>query len=540
MVEPHRIRSSLTIAISKSNAQSDEFKATTDMYAMLCDTSKFNTTTMTYMLANWPERSISQFYEGVKDCIAAVAAERPDIIPPIVEMPYWKYSDPAMLLFYQQSLTTLVSAHSSFAGTVVSHVIGHGFLIPEAQHFAHSVLRCLMKTNPDAFTHSVVHVVNSAMPGVHSDAEQHVSFISAMLAMCEYAPQWEADVIDCIFNSLILVDVEIKPELLEDLEEEPSPSSAQDMSMRGQSVQEGRFVSSHEAFSPPHKILADTGARPDASAFVIEMADRLDRCLMVVMDWMERQARGDPARAIALFENTLPGFVRRVLRTYRSKYVQFAMFYLCSLCPGDLCSMFLVRLFQTILDHSLDVSVRQCASYYVGSFVARATFVPDRAVHMIAEMLLDYLMAEEVAPDAIPDVFSHPMFYTICQTIFYIACFHPDTLLCPQMTALFGPDGQMQSVIESPLKPLSVCFEPIVDQFIDLCASRNMLSPDIEHILTRDKAFTFHNFGMTSSRVKQELIETFFPFDPFQLAQGSRLIDPIYREWDDHAEYESE
>ncbi len=491
---------------------------------------------MTVIISTWSDERISELYAGLTDCIESVAAQRPDIVPSLVQIPFWSYEDTTLLKRYRNMMTRLVSHNSHHSGMVLSHLIGQGFIRDLSSEFVHGALQHLLAANPNVGS-AIRAAIGGTIPVATAPTDHHTSFVTNMLAMTRYARLWETDLLDCILQSLVIIDVEIKPELLAD-DDTASSLSTPDESMRGMSVDaSGRFVSSHEAFSPRHKILADEGGQADAATFVMAMAERLDAALYILFDWLRVEAGSSTERAHEVLDHITPGFTRRILKAHRAKYVQFVAFYLCSVDPS-LCSPFLASLFHVIYDTAHPLGTRQSAAYYIGSFVARAAFVPVATVALIIETIMASIAAEVdiLPPDAAPDVFARPMFYTLCQTVFYMACFHSHDLLDPMGhgagAGLFGRDGTLRQAIDSPLRPFAVCFRPVVEQFAGLCASHGAMGGDIADVCDRDGAWEMHSFNTDmSSAVRADLVETFFPFDPFQLERGAVLIDPIYREW---------
>jgi len=129
------------------------------------------------------------------------------------------------------------------------------------------------------------------------------------------------------------------------------------------------------------------------------------------------------------FHTLLSIFDRAIIRTFKSRYTQFLIFWYSSLDPefSDLFQGMLVE--KALLDENLPVVTRIAASSYISSFVSRATFVDKESTRNVVSVLCDFLTSRM-------DVLDHTlrvggeltgtycgMFYAVCQAVFLIFCF---------------------------------------------------------------------------------------------------------------------
>ena len=129
------------------------------------------------------------------------------------------------------------------------------------------------------------------------------------------------------------------------------------------------------------------------------------------------------------FHTLLSVFDRAIIRTFKSRYTQFLIFWYSSLDPefSDLFQGMLVE--KALLDENLPMVTRIAASSYISSFVSRATFVDKESTRNVVSVLCDFLTSRM-------DAFDHTlraggeltgtycgMFYAVCQAIFLIFCF---------------------------------------------------------------------------------------------------------------------
>jgi RNA polymerase I-specific transcription initiation factor RRN3 len=129
------------------------------------------------------------------------------------------------------------------------------------------------------------------------------------------------------------------------------------------------------------------------------------------------------------FHALLSIFDRAIIRTFKSRYTQFLVFWYSSLDPefSDLFQGMLVE--KALLEENLPMVTRIAASSYISSFVSRATFVDKESTRNVVSVLCDFLTSRM-------DVLDHTlkiggklsgtycgMFYAVCQAVFLIFCF---------------------------------------------------------------------------------------------------------------------
>ena len=154
----------------------------------------------------------------------------------------------------------------------------------------------------------------------------------------------------------------------------------------------------------------------------------------------ENQASTDPQRIPlnpelekmarrSQFYALLSIFDRAIIRTFKSRYTQFLIFWYTSLDPefSDLFQGMLVE--KALLDENLPMVTRIAASSYISSFVSRATFVDKESTRNVVSVLCDFLTSRMDALDHTLRVGGElsgtycGMFYAVCQAVFLIFCF---------------------------------------------------------------------------------------------------------------------
>lgn len=184
----------------------------------------------------------------------------------------------------------------------------------------------------------------------------------------------------------------------------------------------------------------------------------------------------------AQFHTLLSIFDRTILRTFKSRYTQFIVFWYSSLDPefADLFQGMLVS--KSLLEEDQPPVTRAAAASYIASFVSRAQFVDREGARRVVSVLCNFLRARLDMFDAVAKVApgsggaaavnmsyaQHIVFYAVAQAVFLIFCFRWRDLLEEQEEVdEFGPTNVppkkwmaeldiMQRVVTSELNPLKV------------------------------------------------------------------------------------
>jgi RNA polymerase I-specific transcription initiation factor RRN3 len=195
----------------------------------------------------------------------------------------------------------------------------------------------------------------------------------------------------------------------------------------------------------------------------------------------------DPERSKAIqrsqFYTLLSIFDRTIIRTFKSRYTQFLLFWFASLDSeyNDLFQGMLVS--RALYEHEQPIVTRAAATAYIGSLVSRATFIDREGARKVAAVLCnalrdhldahDHLTREGIALP--PGAQQHGLFYSVAQAVFLMFCFRWRDLMMDESgeeevdasvtdgdpAASVGRKwmselGIMQRVINSSLNPLKV------------------------------------------------------------------------------------
>lgn len=198
-------------------------------------------------------------------------------------------------------------------------------------------------------------------------------------------------------------------------------------------------------------------------------------------------ARGRDLRR-SQFITLLSIFDRTILRTFKSRYTQFLIFWYSSLDPefADMFQGMLVS--RALFEDTQPMVTRAAAASYIASFVSRAKFVGEDSAKRVVGLLCDFLethldMCNAMGEAFDPSAAHHTLFYAVAQAVFLIFCFRWRDLQVDDELEMddLGMDTTSQKrwipklsvtqrVVSSALNPLKVSFECHVSMLSDIYA----------------------------------------------------------------------
>ncbi|GAA5952710.1 hypothetical protein JCM21900_000411 [Sporobolomyces salmonicolor] len=202
-------------------------------------------------------------------------------------------------------------------------------------------------------------------------------------------------------------------------------------------------------------------------------------------------------RRLTLFRTLLDIFDRTLLRTFKTRNVQFVLFYLCSRDVAASDHFIGVLLGRALFDVDAPAVTRVAAAGYVASFVARAKFLDATMTRKVVRHLCQYLEGQMedfvrfggggksyagAVTGSGPGGQELPVFYAVAQAVFYIFCFRWKDLLDEEEdiddeVGLLGLDTgrkwmmgleTLKKAVGSSFNPLKVCAQPVVTQFASI------------------------------------------------------------------------
>lgn len=269
--------------------------------------------------------------------------------------------------------------------------------------------------------------------------------------------------------------------------------------------------------------------------------------MLITFQYLNESGQNDASQARELYELCLPAFESSILITYRSKFVQFIIFYLCGLeskaleAPGNrndlhnqhatLYREFCAALIGIIFDPYRSMVVRQCAACYLASFLSRAKFAEADTICESLSALLRWAEAylaslqenSQSAADAREQCDLHLLFYTICQAAFYIMCFRgqeavkffqavaetggqpteaiPEHLREVELDQVDISAMRWSRLCSHALQPLRYCLETVREEFLNIATNSNLLQSDLLRRLAAE-----HHLQTSGRRKKKATI----------------------------------
>eukprot|EP00026_Physarum_polycephalum_P006076 Phypoly_transcript_06117.p1 GENE.Phypoly_transcript_06117~~Phypoly_transcript_06117.p1 ORF type:complete len:564 (-),score=86.10 Phypoly_transcript_06117:62-1753(-) len=397
-------------------------------------------------------------------------------------------------------------------------------LSDKVSHLIHETLRKIVTLIPLSLP-----ILGSALkerfPHKRNNSEEMFAYLKNLLLVSYYAPSLIESLITTAVDRLIQIDVDIK---LEDIPEEPE--------------EQLQFEVELEQNTPQSPGVAELTARKLDSMMIV-MFEYFDAAFGNVPSEARDQPMFPPMNLTQthreqLFNILLQIFDKYILTTYKSKYTQFLLFYVCRLKPdagNSFSSVFMAYLYNKIHQHKNQRNANQMASAaYLGSYMARASFVPVPTLREVVTFILNWTLAYiNTHPNITPDAVVHGLFYSMCQSLYYIFCFHHESL---------RKEGDTDSlkrgyrrITESKFNPLKFCLLTITREFVRVYAEIGW--HDYTELMKNNEKLvlaTKSTFGGSNQ------LEMFFPFDPYLLKYSSKYIDPYYVKWSGKDEDEEE
>ncbi|OAX39021.1 RNA polymerase I-specific transcription initiation factor RRN3 [Rhizopogon vinicolor AM-OR11-026] len=539
---------------------------------------------------NVPSVQLRVWLSALSHVLSRLERRHAPLVEAIVRLP-WSTMDAAFVKSYIVFVGMLISARPEYLSLVLNR-IAMGFtyqsgllsvsstvegsspltrrVIYDRQHALLEHIFGLVPTLPSSLAPLLVR----NFPHKRQPQVAHVAYIRNLLRVTEYCGELSERVLGLIVDRALMVDVEIQVELEELEDSEPADSELFEFDPFDTVIgQEGDSSDDEEDFdddlSDLSSDVSSDSEGEDAltnAKHIHDMVSKLDAILKLVFDHFNKLHSSIPtilvpssspphpsttfdqdsqsherephALLATQFHTLLAIFDRTILRTFKSRYTQFLLFWYASLDP-EFSDLFLGLLVDKALFANATANgvERAAASSYIGSFVSRALFIDRegarRTVKVLSAFLGAHLDAVE-AGNAASD--NHSVFYAIVQAVFLIFCFRWRDLQEELDEQDVGRKiwiselGVVQRVITSDLNPLKVCSQNVVHQFARIAQATDFTY--CFSILEANKRAPYPVFaGAVAGHAGPEELHTFFPFDPYKLPRSGEYIQGVYREW---------
>ncbi|KAL8215434.1 UNVERIFIED_CONTAM: hypothetical protein K2H54_002052 [Gekko kuhli] len=215
-------------------------------------------------------------------------------------------------------------------------------------------------------------------------------------------------------------------------------------------------------------------------------AERLDILMIILFSYIKGvchvNGKLDIGRTKDLYRDLVLIFDKLILPTYGSCHVQYIMFYLSGFKLG-IAEAFVEHLWKKLQNPNSPAVIRQAAGSYIGSFLARAKFIPVATVKACLELLVSwlhkYIDDQGTGSKAFCDVALHGPFYATCQAVFYVVIFRHRQILDGNLKKGLGflQSLNFERIVMCHLNPLKVCLPSVVNLFAAI--NRPILDPHL-------------------------------------------------------------
>ncbi|KAJ2857234.1 DNA independent RNA polymerase I transcription factor, partial [Coemansia erecta] len=544
---------------------------------------------------------------------------------------------------YSTLIIQILSAHPTWVPqampalvrwfTFGSHKNDKAGLAPIVHDRVHGLIKEIYRAIPTCGA-SLISALLDALPFRTAKANIQVLFLQNVLRCLEYAGGIRREVLRMVLNHVIQIDVEVQVEL-EDLEsdgeeeeeeeeeggreegvfqfdeeEAVSDITASDPETSSDSDPESDSDSGSDSDSDSDSELESNAGDNDEAVLSMKAKQRvkrtvakLDAIMSAVFSWLEKHCQIDletnemPESTSQMFLQFLDLFNTVVLPTFRSRYTQFFLFYLCAKDP-QYADVFLGTMMgnvgdpvRTNVQERVSNVEKLAAASYLGSFVARAKFLSKHIVRNVMGVMVQwantYLDWQEQQQAKVPakenvnsrirsmsygqafgdsvsgsnsasslslntDFEKHTVFFAVTQAALYMFCFRWRDLV-------ETPDGRpvveselddlrwcqevegIQRIVFSRLNPLRACSSAVAQQFAMVASQTKFMF--CYSVLQQNRRKNQEGKGNTGAgagsvvaspeQVLRVELDTFFPFDPMALPVSRNFIDGIYLEWRD-------
>ncbi|KAH3861210.1 hypothetical protein DPMN_024137, partial [Dreissena polymorpha] len=434
------------------------------------------------------------------------------------KLTWWKR--PAVVIeMYQSVIVNLVSVHTHFLRPCLKMVIAT--FAPEIKSTKESeseVDEKTLRANNQAFVHAhnMLHAITKIVPmagstgmllpllGEMSPYQGKPTYVQEchmrnLLHITTYLPSLRQPIMEQIIHKMICYDVQApRSKLVESYTDESEEGSIFKMEELG-SCQEA--------------------------------ADKLDVMMVLLFEYVKsvcfknEELQWEATKQF--YREMLYLFERIILPTYACSHVQFLMFYLTSL-RSEICDGYLDYLWKLVQDPNMPAVHRQTAVTYMGSLLARGTFVGIRTVMRTIDLMMNWAHAYTLTclETVMADLVHHAAFYSVCQAVFYVFAFRQKELFETKKGLKWAENLQIQHLVHSRLNPLKICLPLVVKTFSAICRQHQLAFCD--NIIQRNA----RSYIPVVSDGTQKILEAYFPFDPYLLDRSKHYIEEQYRAYD--------
>ncbi|XP_068192966.1 RNA polymerase I-specific transcription initiation factor RRN3 [Antennarius striatus] len=372
-------------------------------------------------------------------------------------------------------------------------------------------------------------ILKDNFPFIQKSSRTLECYTHNLLRVTIYIPSIRRDILELIVGKMLRLDVSASRSDIEEAEENAE-----------EQTEEGLFDMDEDIEAPPPRM--ELMAHP--------VAERLDALMTVLMAYVKDICFFNGSlhveRTKDLYRDLLCVFDKLILPTHASCHVQFVLFYLCSFRLA-LAEAFLDHQWKLLQSPSQPAILRQAAAGYLGSFLARAKFIPLPTVRACLDLLLPWIHGyidgqDSDSRQACCDIRLHGPFYSACQAVFYTLIFRHRAMLEGNMKKglEYLQSLNLQRVVTCQLNPLKVCLPAVTSMFAAITRKYQVVFcyTIIERNNRQVLPVVRSSTGGDCVTTVTNPLDSFFPFDPYLLKRSGQLIEPLYQVWEELADPE--
>ncbi|KAI8328193.1 RNA polymerase I-specific transcription initiation factor RRN3, partial [Chlamydoabsidia padenii] len=492
---------------------------------------------------------------SLSDCVSQLDKTCHELVTAVLQVD-WSVRSLKFVDTYIRFLKNLVSAHSFYVVAVLSVLVGgfrFRFRLPAYSTTTrtvtyarcHEALEEILALIPTA-SNSLIVCIQRHMPYKQRSTADQAAYIKNILNIMNYASVLRKQIMGLLVEHLIKIDAHIQIELddmNEDVEfdtynmnfdEDYESENSDDDSVNGSDDPDNVDSEVDSDFEDANGDKADKHTKQMRQ--IKSMVRRLDTLMQLVFTYFSSNT--SLTTHADIYPILLDSFDRTILKTLRSRYTQFLLFYICSMDPSYT-DGFLAHLFQHLTDPLRPNVTRIAAAAYISSYVARAKFMTRNTIQQAMANLSEWCnsLLDQYEATMGPGLTTgkHEVFYASVQAIMYIFCFRwrdlqdddDDELVMEGINDTTTDDHHKRKwcpglrhinrLLTSRLHPLKVCSAPVVRQFVKIALQVNYmyLYSYLEKTNKEPLILPGINVNVLSETGAHNLLhtmQTFFPF----------------------------
>ncbi|XP_008589947.1 PREDICTED: RNA polymerase I-specific transcription initiation factor RRN3 isoform X1 [Galeopterus variegatus] len=487
-----------------------------------------------------------------RSCIMYLTKDFEQLINILLRLP-WLNRSQTVVEEYLAFLGNLVSAQTVFLrpclSMIASHFVPPRVIIKEGNidvsdsddeddnlpanfDTCHRALQIIARYVPST-PWFLMPILVEKFPFVRKSERTLECYVHNLLRISVYFPTLRHEILELVIEKLLKLDVNASRQDIEDAEETAAQTCGGTDSTEGLFNMDEDEETEHETKTDPERL----------DQMVHPVAERLDIMLSLLLSYIKDvcyvDGKVDNNKTKDLYRDLITIFDKLLLPTHASCHVQFFMFYLCSFKLG-FAEAFLEHLWKKLQDPNNPAIIRQTAGNYIGSFLARAKFIPLITVKSCLDLLVNwlhiYLNNQDSGTKAFCDVALHGPFYSACQAVFYTFVFRHQQLLSGNLKEglRYLQSLNFERIVMSQLNPLKICLPTVVNFFATITNKYQLVFcyTIIERNNRQMLPVIRNTAGGDLVQTCTNPLDTFFPFDPCVLKRSKKFIDPIYQIWE--------